>query len=377
MMSFNFIPRPDRLKALFLGGLLFLVLAAAPTAFADEPVPLEEVSLNAGDAVLAGTLSLPEGKGPHPAVFLMCGSGDQTREWDIDGDRRYCLGAMLAEALNQAGIAVLRLDDRGTGLSTGQKESVTGFDTLKQDALAALEFLRKHAGISRIGIGGISGGAEIAVMTAAESPLVDFLVLLSGPFVSGAEVLMAQAGTMPEAFAPDPQTTREDWVRKAVDFQKLCIAAAKGEKTDEFKSHIRSDMRIFLGSTRPDDERAKFSDFEAEVEKQTNDAVRGFQSAWFKSFVSYNPADDLEKITCPILAVYGEMDNRVIADHGWKPLLQWIADHPEALSPDITVRIIPGANHFLTDRNHALKGEMMPGVADILTAWINERVKGE
>lgn len=84
-------------------------------------------------------------------------------------------------------------------------------------------------------------------------------------------------------------------------------------------------------------------------------------------------AADPLKIDRPILAVYGENDDRVIADHGWKALMRAIAGQPVASSLDVTVRIFPGANHFLTDREHALRGEMMPGVTDFLSGWILEK----
>jgi len=84
-------------------------------------------------------------------------------------------------------------------------------------------------------------------------------------------------------------------------------------------------------------------------------------------------AVDLPKIDRPILAVYGGNDDRVIADHGWKALLRTLAGQSAVSSLDVTVRVLPGTNHFLTDREHALKGEMMPGVTDFLSGWILEK----
>ncbi len=94
-----------------------------PTARrAQEPVaPLpyreEEVGYSASVSVqLAGTLTIPAGKGPFPGVLLVTGSGPQDRNESIAGHRPFLV---LADYLTRRGIAVLRVDDRGVGRSTG------------------------------------------------------------------------------------------------------------------------------------------------------------------------------------------------------------------------------------------------------------------
>ena len=351
---------------------LIILLITPWYVFPDKSVISEEVSLEVSDAVLSGTLTLPADQSPHPAILLLCGSGEQSRDWDIDGDGRYRLGLMLAEALNQSGVAVLLLDDRGTGKSTGLRESLTSFDTLMQDALTALAFLRQRPGISRVGIGGMSSGAEIAVMAAAESQKIDFLVLLSGPFVSGADILMAQAKAFPEAFVPVPPESREKLLEEALHFQALCIEASKGGNTEELGTIISSNTRYFLGKL-PAEELAKFESLDTEVERQTREILSGFQSEWYKSFTAYNPAADLEKISCPILAIYGANDNRVNAENGWRPLMRTLAEKQEVSTLDITIRVFPGTNHFLTSHDYAVKGEMMPGITSLLSGWVLEK----
>jgi uncharacterized protein len=336
---------------------------------------VEEVLLDVGAARIAGVLSLPGGRGPHPAVLLLCGSGEQDRDWDIDGDGRYRMGALLAEALNHSGIAVLRLDDRGTGGSSGVRESLTSFEVLKRDALTAIGFLRRHKDIAEVGLGGFSSGAAIAVMSAAESQTVDFLIALSGPFVSGADILMAQAESFPEVLVPQPSEDRQDLLRRARRFQSLCVAAARGEDPGELEALLRENTRFILNRL-PEAERAKIGNLEAEVEKHASGMLRGFQSDWFNSFVDYNPADDIPGIGCPILAVQGDKDNRVTAENGWRALLRVIAKEHGNASLDVSVRVFEGTNHFLTNREHALQGRMMPGVTDYLAGWILQKTGG-
>src|SRR5262245_10147426 len=87
---------------------------------------------------LAGTLSYPRGRGPFPAVLLITGSGLEDRDETVFGHRPF---KVLADHLTRAGIAVLRVDDRGVGRSRGSNAGATS-DVYSYDALAGVEFLR-------------------------------------------------------------------------------------------------------------------------------------------------------------------------------------------------------------------------------------------
>jgi predicted acyl esterase len=64
---------------------------------------------------LAGTLTIPSGKGPFPAVLLITGSGPQDRDESLMGHKPFLV---LSDWLTRKGIVVLRVDDRGVGKST-------------------------------------------------------------------------------------------------------------------------------------------------------------------------------------------------------------------------------------------------------------------
>src|SRR5690606_17828723 len=83
---------------------------------------------------LAGTLTVPEGGGPFPAVLLITGSGAQDRDETVLGHKPFLV---LADALSRRGVAVLRVDDRGVGGSTGPLDDATTAD-FAGDAAAAL-----------------------------------------------------------------------------------------------------------------------------------------------------------------------------------------------------------------------------------------------
>jgi hypothetical protein len=111
---------------------------------------------------LGGTLTLPNGRGPFPAVLLITGSGQQNRDEEIFDHRPFLV---LADALTRRGIAVLRCDDRGVGASTGDPAKATSAD-FARDAKAELDWLRKAPSVNgrRVGLIGHSEGGLIASM---------------------------------------------------------------------------------------------------------------------------------------------------------------------------------------------------------------------
>lgn len=364
-------------KITSLYGVFTLALAAAAGPVASEtahecPIVERELRVESGDAVIAGTLSLPPGSGPHPAVILLCGTGLQDREWDIDGDGRFRMARLISQPLIRKGIAVFRSDDRGTGKSTGRDEFNTSFKQLSADAQAMAAALRERPEVGPIGICGHSGGAEIAVMTAANSKEIAFLILLCGPFTSGAAVLLDQAESFPEISVPIKAASREEWVRQAVEHQQLAIRAWRsGDGLAQLESIQRSHCRHFL-TNLPAVERAKIADIDAEAARQAKERMGLYHLEYFKSFVDYNPAQDLDRIGCPVLAIYGAFDDRVRPDCGWRPLLQALSKATPRTF-DFTLRVFPEANHFLTNGKYASQGQMLPGVTGLMETWILAR----
>ncbi|MFN3834843.1 MAG: alpha/beta hydrolase family protein [Glycocaulis sp.] len=188
----------DRLSGTFHQGGAEFPLEMARGAFeaaGPQLAPGErEVFVDAG-VRLAATLRLPEGDGPHPAVLMLNGSGSQDRDVTIGNHRIF---AVLAEAYAQAGIASLRLDDRGMGGSDATPPS--GPRELGADASAALAFLRVQDGINGqcVGISGHSEGGIIAFLTPADSQ-PDFILMLAGQAGTLEETLLEQGEVMNRA----------------------------------------------------------------------------------------------------------------------------------------------------------------------------------
>ena len=135
-------------------------LAAHPQSRRDE-----EVTIRSGAVTIAGTLSIPSGRGPFPAVVLLSGSGAHNRDSEMFGFRPF---KVIADSFAERGIAVLRCDDRGVGGSTGSLADAT-LESFADDALAALGLLRARSEIdrARVGLIGHSEGAIVAAIAAA------------------------------------------------------------------------------------------------------------------------------------------------------------------------------------------------------------------
>jgi predicted acyl esterase len=115
------------------------------------PYSEKEVTIKTSDekVKLSGTLTIPEGKGPFPAVVLISGSGPQDRNEELMGHKPFLV---LADYLSRNGIAVLRYDDRGVGKSTGNFAKATSFD-FAEDAEAVWNFLSRQKKIDKTKVG--------------------------------------------------------------------------------------------------------------------------------------------------------------------------------------------------------------------------------
>src|SRR5262245_42742851 len=166
------------------------------SAPADAPYIAEDVMVKTpAGHTLAGTLTLPKSASrAHPvgAIVTVTGSGPQDRDENIGlpGFRPF---RQIADALGRHGIAVLRMDDRGTGSSGGTFKGSTSAD-FAEDVRAGLAYLRTRPEIraDRLGVLGHSEGALIAPMVAEKEPALRAIVLLAGIAQPGRNALHFQ-----------------------------------------------------------------------------------------------------------------------------------------------------------------------------------------
>lgn len=300
-----------------------------------KPYPYreEEVTFTSpGTGVtLAGTLTLPKGTGPFPAVLLIAGSGPQDRDETIANHRPFLL---LADTLTRKGIAVLRYDKRGVGQSTGNLDAATTMD-LAADAEAALAYLksRKEIDASRIGLLGHSEGAIIAPYLAAHSQEVNWMVLLAAPATTGEETLLNQSELIGRAGG-----LSDDQLDASLGFDQAAYALVRKEKDPSVLSEklVALVKDTGLDSALPP----------AALETQ----LRMLTSPWFRFFLDYDPLPNLKTVKCPVLALYGQKDLQVSAKVNL-PLLQSALQ--DAGNKNADIRELPELNHLF---QHAYTG---------------------
>lgn len=286
--------------------------------------------LNKKDKVtLSGTLTIPEGKGPFPAVILVSGSGPQNRDEEIMGHKPFLV---LADYLTRNGIAVLRYDDRGVGKSTGSFSKANSHD-LSKDAEAVFNFLRKQKNInsSHVGILGHSEGGMIAPMVAARNKSVDFIILLAGPGIPIDELMKIQIMKVQES--EGVETSEMD---KSSALSNKIIDILKREKNDDV---ARKQIDVILDEYVKD-----LSPEEREKEKaELENSIKMYMSPWFRYFLAFEPKQYLEKVKCPVLAINGEKDIQVTAKENLEAI-EFILS--KSGNKNVEIHAIPDLNHL-------------------------------
>lgn len=332
----------------------------------EKPYPYNEEEVvydnqNAG-IKLAGTLTLPRSEGQFPAVILITGDGQQDRDEAVLGHRPFLV---LADSLTRRGIAVLRVDDRGIGGSTGNFSLATSED-FAGDVLAGVEYLKGRNDIDQkqIGLIGHSEGGLIAPMAATRSHDVAFVVMMAGPGLTGEELRYLQVDQILKANGVSNETIVKNRV-----LMERTYSIVKLEK-DDFAAEEK--LRNIW-----DEELAKMNDTEKKLmgySSEDNLNLKQYLSPWYRFFLTYDPVPTLTKVRVPVLAIVGEKDMQVPP----KENLKSIEDALKAGGNEhYTVKELPGLNHlFQTAQTGSLaevgtiEETISPVALDVIGEWI-------
>lgn len=281
---------------------------------------------------LAGTLTTPRTGGPFPAVVLISGSGAQDRNETIVGHRPFLV---LADYLTRKGIAVLRVDDRGVGGSTGNTLEATSED-FAGDVLAGVKFLkaRKEIDPKKIGLIGHSEGGIIAPMAAVKSSNVAFIVLLAGTGLDGKKILELQSDLILKSIGAGKDIIDLEHTSNEQIFEIL-----KNEKDNSIAEEKIRGIMIDILRKLDEQEKEAMGASEAAIDLQLKMIV----SPWFRFFLQYDPKPTLMKVKCPVLAMCGQLDLQV-------PPKENLAAIEEAVkaggNTNYTIKELPGHNHL-------------------------------
>lgn len=255
-----------------------------------------------GSIHLAGTLALPLGEGPFPAVLLNSGSGPQDRNGNTPPAFMTNMFSIMTKKLTEAGFAVLCYDERGVGESTGNYDAATLKDLLS-DVAVLLEFLGTHPEIDqdRIAMLGHSEGAYFAPMFADK---LSAMVLLAGSSISLDKIMEEQLAYQEAQpwLSPQEKAILQDYRPK---LQTLLSEAREGREESQ---------------------------------------VLPLNLNWLREHMDLDPLENVSKVTSPVLIVQGERDLKVMPYHAER-LAETLKT---AGNEQIMVRFLVGTTHEFT-----------------------------
>jgi uncharacterized protein len=291
------------------------------------------------------TFTFPSAIERIPAVILISGSGAQDRDESIFEHKPF---AVLAHHLTNAGMSVLRVDDRGVG-GTGtdpnpQDDTTSEFASDVHSALAYLR-TRKEVDPNRIGLIGHSEGALIGAMVASEDHGIAFLILLAGPGVPGDELLSLQSEKIARASGAS-----ETAISSLKEMQRKIFSIIRTQTDIDAGKREARGLLLAEYAELNEQERKSFGSADAFVEQHSS--VIGIP--WFRYFITYDPKAALSQVTCPVLALTGEKDLQVPPEQNLPRIEQLLT---QGRSNDVSVMAVPKLNHLLQSANTGLVTE--------------------
>jgi pimeloyl-ACP methyl ester carboxylesterase len=313
---------------------------------------------------LAGTLTLPQGEGPFPAVVLISGSGQQDRDETIFNHKPF---KVIADHLTRNGIAVLRYDDRGIGGSKGKTNNATSL-TNADDAEAAVNYLLERSEINskKIGLVGHSEGGLIAPIVASRNANIAFIVSLAGPGVRGYEVIIRQsedimrASGVSEAEITETVTANSQLFKMAIaepDLRKFAKEAMEWFSKDLDSKGLTQEER-----------KEKMSAF--------TQGLISVNNVWMRYFLDTDPAQFWSAVKCPVLALNGEKDLQVSHEMNLPAIKAAVR---KGGNRKVKTVIMPQLNHLFQvaetgSPNEYVKIEetFSPAALELMASWIRK-----
>ncbi len=332
------------------------VEVVAPTAQEVTFASLED------GVTLAGTLLIPSGEGPFPAVVFVSGSGPQDRDSVVYGQPIF---RNLAQALTAMGFVTLRFDDRGVGQSTGDHASATTSD-FTEDAEGALRFLAEHPMVEEGGVAlvGHSEGGIVGMRLAAAGKVPGALVLMATPAALGADLLADQQRQLLIAAGTDPEVAEGVVIK-----QRALIDLVKSRAEEDVIRAAAEELVTAQYASQFD--RPPTADILARAIPQ---AMQQATSPWVREFASFDTRPTIEKITVATLALYGGVDLQVSDDLSATAMADGLkrVGHPAS-----RVVVFPTKNHLFQNASTGLIGEYAragmapaPEVIEAIAQWL-------
>ena len=346
----------------FLASIVFLVvlpaIACTQRGLVERPSEKREareenVQFASGDITLGGTLVLPGGSSPHPAVILVHGSGPQKRD------------LFTARWFAAEGIAALAYDKRGVGESGGDFRKVP-FMELCEDGLAAIKYLkmRKEIGAKRIGVWGLSQGGWLGPLAASRSADVAFVIAVSGPGVSpGEQMIVYYANELREQGVEEGDVREASTARR--DIWSYMSSGIGYEKTKAELEEARTKRWYSQARVQQDDSFGPLPT-PAQLSKPV-----GRSAIWFKQEAVYDPVPALRALRVPALFLFGNQDRLIPVEESVAVIQRVLAEDQRR---DFTIRVFPNVDHEMRLVTSEAAGAIDPEYLKTMRDWLATHV---
>lgn len=319
-----------------VAGLFFVpTVGPSPTPPYAQPARYREREVVVGSDPwsLPGTLTMPVGPGPFPALVLVHGSGPNDRDERVGPNKPF---RDLAWGLASRGIAVLRYEKRTRqhAAKVAALPSFTVRDETIDDAVAAVALLRKTEGIDaqRVFVLGHSLGGSLVPRIAAADPQIAGWVVLAGSARPIEDLVLEQTEyqlSLKDSPSAEDQAALETLRQQVAQVKQLTAQSPPG---------------LYLGAP---------------------------PSYWL-DLRGYEPAKAAKQVTRPLLILQGEADCQVSFERDFRLWRQALSDRQ-----DVTFKSYPNLNHLFfavpgksTGREYQQPGNVAEAVINDLGAWI-------
>jgi hypothetical protein len=323
---------------------------------------------------LGATLTKPNGNGKFPVVIMITGSGQQDRDESIGLHKPFWV---IADYLTKQGIAVLRVDDRGRGKSTGNFAQSSSAD-FATDVIAGIDYLksRNDIDVKHIGLIGHSEGGIIAPYVASRNKDINFIVTLAGPIIGGKATNDFQ-NILPMKNAGIEQIYLDSFLT----LHHALVSASVNIKEDSiFKATVKNIYFNWKNIQSAQTLQTLVKGTDEQVIKTFQKNYTAFRNSWWKFFLTYEPATDVEKLSCSVLVLNGEKDEQVES----KPNITLFEKSlKKGKNKNYKIVEVPGVNHLFqhckkcgsVQEYLTLEETFDAATLTTISNWINENVK--
>lgn len=333
------------------------------------PYNTEEITFYNEGNTFAGTITYPKDEGKKfPAVVMITGSGAQNRDEEIYGFKIF---GIIADQLSKNGIAVLRYDDRGVGGSKGKSVNESTTADFAGDVIAAIDYLKTKDYIQPMAIGllGHSEGGIVAPIVSTKRNDVAFMILMAGTGVKGIDIIKEQSKLIMKA----DNATDDEISGYIVMLNLIYETLVKDGNIKDLENPLAQNVKDSFDKMTPE-EKKTIKNKDEYIKQTVDETIKQFSSKWMRYFMSYDPSYALEKVTCPVLLLFGGKDLQVPVGQNQKPMEDALR---KAGNQEYIVKVFPGANHLFQEAGTGspneypqLPKEFIPGFLDEITEWI-------